>query len=74
VQQGLTSSTNQSSPASSVSNRNDTYTPSSESQSYMNSTESAIHQAQNALQVSVSNALSAQSDASVSAVLNIFGI
>jgi hypothetical protein len=73
-QQGLTSVSSRSSSGSSVSNMNDTYTPSSDTSSFLNATESAIHQAKNEIQVNVSTALSAQSDAAVSNVLNVFGI
>jgi hypothetical protein len=74
VQQSLISSSNQSSSNSSSPNMDDTYTPSSDSNSYWNATESAIHQLDNEIQVNVSTALSAQSDASVSNVLAMFGI
>jgi hypothetical protein len=74
VQQSLTSSGNQSSSESSVSNMDDTYTPSSDSNSYWNATESAIHQVDKEVQVNVSTALSAQSDTAVSNVLDMFGI
>lgn len=73
-QQSLVSSSNRSSSASSAPNMEDTYTPSSDTSSYLNATESGIHQLKNEVQVSVSTALSAQSDSSISKVLDMFGI
>ena len=73
-QQSLVASSTKSSPASPVSNMDDTYTPSSESNSHWNAAESAIHQMDNTAQVNVSSALSAQSGAAVSNALDTFGI
>lgn len=73
-QAGLFSNSNTSSPQSSLSNMDDTYTPSSAANSDWNATESAIHQAKNEISVNVSAALSAQSDTTILNVLDIFGI
>ena len=73
-QQSLVSSSSKSSAGSSVSNMDDTYTPSSGSNSSLNATESAIHQMDNGVQVNLNTALSSQSGTSVSNVLNMFGI
>ncbi len=73
-QQSLISSSNRSSSASSVPSMEDTYTPRSAANSLLSATESAIHQAKNEVQVNVSTALSAQSDTTISTVLNMFGI
>lgn len=70
-QQNLLASTNRSASSLSVANTEDTYTPSADASS---STASAIHQAENEIQVNVSAALSAQTDASISNVLNMYGI
>ena len=50
-QQSLVAISTKSSPASPVSNMEDTYTPSSESNSHWNAAESAVHQMDNAAQV-----------------------
>lgn len=73
-QQSLIASGNRNSTGSSVSNMDDTYTPSSASNSSWSATESAIHQAKNEIQVNVGTALAAQKDTSISNVLDIFGI
>jgi hypothetical protein len=73
-QQSLISSTNRSSSQPSAASMDDTYTPSSASDSSFNATESAMHQMNNELQVNVSTALSGQSGAALSNVYNMFGI
>jgi hypothetical protein len=71
TQQILSSNSSQSSTGSSVSNMEDTYTPSLASQS---STETLTHQMKNALQVQVDTAVASQKDATISSVMAMFGI
>jgi len=71
TQQLLSSRSTQASPGSSLPNMEDTYTQSLASQS---STDTLTHQMKNALQVQVGTALASQQDATMSAVMAMFGI
>lgn len=71
TQQLLTSRSPQRSPASSLPNMEDTYTPSLESQS---STDTLIHQMKSALQVQVDTTVAAHQDETTASVMAMFGI
>ncbi len=71
VQQSVASSSSQGSSASPSPSGDDTYTPNS--QAY-NATKSAIHQYDNEVSVNVSSAVTAQTDASISNVMSMYGI